>query len=155
MRTATKRFRASLAVGVAMLGLAACSSVEDLDADPQTLGGDSSSCASPYLEVAPQDVRRSQELAVRGTDMWDGCPESAGMASDGTRTGGGLSDPSTSIAIELVTADGEPELLATVDADEEGGFEAIVTIPDDAPVGPAEIRVDVRWAEPAEVRVVD
>jgi hypothetical protein len=118
---------------VAVLLLAGCGST-----------GAAASCTGPQVTVTPATFAAGDEVRVAGDFFWDDC-------YDGGQAG---TPPATrDVEIRLVTSGDAPETLAltTVDADEDGGIDTAVRVPDDVPPGPA--RIEAGFGEPVTVQV--
>jgi hypothetical protein len=122
------------AVAVTGLLLAGCA----------TESGSAASCAAPIVRVTPAAFAPGDEVRVSGGGFFDDCYD----------TGQPGTPPATQdIEVRLLTT-GDPAetfVLATVDADEDGGIEARSRTPDDVPPGPA--RIGAAFGEPAQVVV--
>ena len=134
---------AALAVTGFMAGCAAQESAGEAE------GG----CAAPSVTVEPATVSPGDEVTVRGEAMMDGCADSISMDEDGNVISKETVTPFTGLDVVYLAADME-QVLATVDADEQGLFQITVRIPHDSPLGGAEVSVDAMWTEPAEVEIV-
>jgi hypothetical protein len=135
-------------LGTALLllaAVAACSPEEPTSA--------AAACAAPHLTVTPTTVAAGGQVTVTGTAMQDGCADAIGMDEDGNVTHQETETPFTAVDVTYRSGDTEPVVLTTVDADEQSMFEVVVTIPADAPHGPAEIHAGPEWVEPAALEV--
>jgi hypothetical protein len=136
-------------IGTALLILAAVGACS-----PQTETGSSAgACAAPHLAVSPTAVAPGDRVTVTGTAMKDGCADTIEMDEDGNVVDQETETPFTGVDVTYRSGDTEPVVLATVDADEQGAFEVVVTIPADAPLGHAEIHAGPEWVEPAVLEV--
>ncbi|MCK6210044.1 hypothetical protein KZX45_05745 [Georgenia sp. EYE_87] len=140
----------AMAVGAAALvvtaSVAACAA-ED------SAGQSSAACAAPTVAVEPATAAPGDEVTVRGEAMVDGCADVISLDEDGNVSSEETVTPFAGLEVVYRVA-GTERVLTTVDADERGAFEITVRIPHDSPFGTAEVGVDVRWAERAEVEIV-
>jgi hypothetical protein len=116
-------------------------------------GESSAACAAPSVTVEPATVAPGDEVTVRGEAMMEGCADAISMDEDGNVISKETVTPFTGLDVVYLAADME-RVLATVDADEKGAFEITVRIPQDSPLGGAEVSVDVMSAEGAQVEIV-
>lgn len=140
----------AMAVGAAALvvtGSTAACVAED------SVGESSAACAAPSVTVEPATVSPGDEVTVRGTAMMDGCADSMEMDEDGNVISRETAVPFAGLDLVYHAADME-RVLTTVDADERGSFEVTARIPQDSPLGRAEVGVGPVPAERAQLEVV-
>jgi len=102
------------------------------------------SCVGPNVTVTPATFAAGDPVRIEGEFFFDDCYD----------TGQPGTPPATrDIELRLVTPGATPRtfVLATVDADEDGGVDTTVAVPDDVPAGPA--RIEGGFGRPVDVVV--
>lgn len=110
--------------------------------------GQGAACASPALGVEPSSATAGAQIQIRGENFLDGCPDASSdvlAATDAVL-------PHTSIEVQLLDAQGSV-VLTTVDAEDDGTFEATVSLPEQVASGVVELTTDVTDTRPAELIV--
>lgn len=90
-------------------------------------------CTGPQITLSPGQVAPGGELRVQARFVWADCYDTGQP---------GTPPPQRGVAIVLEPDGGPaPIRLAEIDADPDGRIDVTVRVPDDAPAGPASLRV--------------
>lgn len=103
----------------------------------------SSACAAPTISVSSPRLQAGENVTLTGENFIERCLDTdQGTAGDATK-----------IPIVFAFAAGSPAplQLTVVDADRNGHFEVTVTVPEQATVGDAEIRVGAETTVRVEI----